>query len=103
MTLRVTLDPAALDAPGKQPTALAVSAERTRRRIMYSLDEVQTAILNHTALKLAGLKGTDYQRALEYRRSEVTGMLELARRINHPLLLRFLMSHHDALMRLMAE
>ena len=43
---------------------------------MYTLDEVQTAILNHTALKLAGLKDADYQRAVEWRCSEVSGMLE---------------------------
>ena len=70
---------------------------------MYHLDEVQAAILNHTALKLAGLKDADYQRALEWRCSEVSGMLELARGINHPALLRFLMTHHNALRHMIAE
>jgi hypothetical protein len=97
---QATLDPSALDAPGKQPTALAVSAERTRRRIMYNLDEVQAAILNHTALKLAKTDSPEHFQTLLQRSQQIGGMLELARRLNDHRLVRFLEAHKDALTRL---
>ena len=67
---------------------------------MYHREEVQTAILNNTALKLAGLDGAQRYQTLQQRSQQLGGMLELARKLNDHRLVRFLEAHKDALTRL---
>ncbi|NJD06118.1 MAG: hypothetical protein FIA97_06425 [Methylococcaceae bacterium] len=61
-------------------------------------DDVREAILNHTALRLAGLAGAERREAATVRRHYLTGMLELARRLEVPAeLLAFLEQHREYL------
>jgi hypothetical protein len=67
---------------------------------MYDREEIQTAISNHTALKLAAAKDEERYQAMLNRRQQLGGMLELARRLNDHRLVRFLEAHKDDLTRL---
>ena len=57
---------------------------------MYDREEIQTAILNHTALKLAGVEDAERFQVMLNRQQQLGGMLELARRLNDHRLVRFL-------------
>ena len=67
---------------------------------MYDREEIQTAILNHTALKLAAAKDEERYQAMLNRQQQLGGMLELARRLNDHRLVRFLEAQKDALTRM---
>jgi len=61
-------------------------------------EDTRQAILNHTALHLAGLAGAERKVAATVRRHHLTGMLELARRLDLPSeLLAFLEQHREYL------
>lgn len=65
-----------------------------------SIEEVTTAIENHSALKLAGVPFPGRLQVLESRCQQLGGMIELARRIKaQHTLLRWLEAHRDALRR----
>ena len=64
----------------------------------FDTDDFQMAVLNHTALQLAGLKGDARAHALRQRTQQILGMLELARRLDDDSLVQFLESHRDALL-----
>ena len=60
--------------------------------------DIHAAILNHTALHLAGLAGAERRQAANARHHHLTGMLELARRLELPTeLLAFLEQHREYL------
>jgi hypothetical protein len=60
--------------------------------------DICAAILNHTALHLAGLAGAERRQAATVRRQHLTGMLELAGRLDLPAeLLAFLEQHREYL------
>ena len=65
----------------------------------HQLNEVLTAITNHTALKLAvAREDKTYWQAALYRHHEVIGMIELARQLDLPaLLIAALEEHRDHL------
>ena len=64
-----------------------------------NLDEIQLAIENHTILKLAGVQFPERLKALEDRSQQLTGMLELARRLNvQTKFIRFLERHRQVLL-----
>ena len=65
---------------------------------MYAVDEVIEAIVNKSALLLASYPDERYA-MLQRRRSEVGGMLELARRLDDHRLVRVLEAHKNALTR----
>ena len=65
------------------------------------LDEVCGAITHKSALWLASHPDVERYGALEHRRCQIGGMLELARRLQDHRLTRFLETHKDTLRRLM--
>jgi hypothetical protein len=67
---------------------------------MYRLEDIREAITHKSALWLASHPGAERHAALERRRCEIGGMLELARRLDDHRLMRFLEAHKDALRRL---
>jgi hypothetical protein len=64
------------------------------------LDAVCEAIANTTQSWLARHRSEQRHEALERRRTQIGGMLELARRLSDHRLARFLEAHKDALSRL---
>ena len=64
------------------------------------LDEVCDAIANTTQVWLARHRSDQRYEALQSRRAQIGGMLELARRLSDHRLARFLEAHKDALSRL---
>jgi hypothetical protein len=64
------------------------------------LEEVCAAITNGTLLWLTRHGSEQRHEALERRRAQIGGMLELARRLEDHRLVRFLETHKDALSRL---
>jgi hypothetical protein len=56
--------------------------------------DIRAAILNHTALQLAGLAGAERKDAATVRRHHLTGMLELARRLEVSAELLAFLEHH---------
>ena len=69
---------------------------------LFDTDDFQMAVLNHTALQLAGLHGDARAHALRQRTQQIIGMLELARRLGDDALVHFLDMHRDALLNLIA-
>lgn len=67
---------------------------------MYNREEIQAAIENHTALKLASASSSERFQVMLSRQQQLGGMLELARRLNDHRLVRFLEAHKDALTRM---
>ncbi|MGH8200460.1 MAG: hypothetical protein ACREVO_08865 [Steroidobacteraceae bacterium] len=65
------------------------------------LDALCEAIANNSALRVASHADAERYRALERRRCQIGGMLELARRLDDHRLVRFLEAHKDALGRQM--
>ena len=64
------------------------------------LEAICEAIANKTVLLTAAQPDTPRYQALESRRAQIGGMLELARRLEDHRLVRFLETHKDALSRL---
>lgn len=60
--------------------------------------DFQIAVLNHTALQLAGLTGDERAHVLRQCTQQIIGMLELARRLGDDALVHSLESHRDALL-----
>lgn len=65
------------------------------------IDALCEAIANKSALWIAGHLDAQRHGALERRRCQIGGMLELARRLGDHRLVRFLEAHKDALGRQM--
>jgi hypothetical protein len=71
-----------------------------RRLDDQELDRICAMIANRTRAWIAGHDGAQRPDALERRRVELGGMLELARRLDDYRLVRFIEQHKDALTRL---
>ena len=69
---------------------------------LFDTEDFQMAVLNHTALQLAGLTGDARAQVLERRTQQLIGMLELARRLGDDDLVHALASHRDALLHMIA-
>lgn len=65
-------------------------------------EDFQMSVLNGSALQLSGLKGDARAHVLRQRTQQLSGMLELARRLGDEDLVHALEVHRDALINMIA-